>query len=145
MHVSLATTDPDLQKISPVLLQLRPQYTEARLVARIKLQQQSGFQIAYVSEDSDFLCVARFLIGHKLAWQKYLYVDDLVTAESRRSTGAGKCMLDWLKQHTRELGCQQLHLDSGVQRFGAHKFYLREGFSINSHHFAFTNLDADQS
>jgi len=34
----------------------------------------------------------------------------------------------------------QLHLDSGVQRYMAHKFYLREGFIIASHHFSISPL-----
>jgi len=68
-----------------------------------------------------------------------------VTAERRRSTGAGKRMIDWLKEHARSLGCRQLELDSGVQRFGAHRFYLREGFHIPSHHFAITDLAASKS
>jgi hypothetical protein len=54
-------------------------------------------------------------------------------------------MLDWLKAHALELGCRQLQLDSGVQRFGAHRFYLREGFHISSHHFAITDLEASKS
>lgn len=29
----------------------------------------------------------------------------------------------------------ELHLDSGVQRYGAHRFYLRHGMDITSHHF----------
>jgi hypothetical protein len=33
-------------------------------------------------------------------------------------------------------------LDSGVQRFGAHRFYLRRRMDITSHHFA---LDLRQS
>jgi GNAT superfamily N-acetyltransferase len=73
-----------------------------------------------------------------------LYVDDLVTAERHRSTGAGTRMLDWLKAHALALGRRQLQLDSGVQRFGAHRFYLREGFHISSHHFAITALAASK-
>ncbi len=37
----------------------------------------------------------------------------------------------------------KLQLDSGVQRFGAHRFYLREGFHISSH-FAITDLAASK-
>jgi hypothetical protein len=51
-------------------------------------------------------------------------------------------MLSWLKSHARELGCSQLHLDSGVQRFTAHRFYVREGFKISSHHFSITDLSS---
>jgi hypothetical protein len=31
--------------------------------------------------------------------------------------------------------CDQLHLDSGVQRFGAHRFYLASRMDIIAHHF----------
>ena len=86
------------------------------------------------------MCVAGFVVGTKLAWGHHIYVDDLVTAENRRSKGAGAKMIAWLKSHARQLGCNQLHLDSGVQRFAAHRFYLREGFNIDSHHFSITDL-----
>ncbi|MGX1791676.1 hypothetical protein ACWIDW_01820 [Microbacterium sp. NPDC055312] len=32
--------------------------------------------------------------------------------------------------------CRQLDLDSGVQRFDAHRFYLRERMNIDAHHFS---------
>lgn len=141
MEVKLATTTTDLEFISPVLLQLRPQYNQATLIAQIQEQQKLGYQIAYVYHNNQVLCVAGFVIGIKLAWEKHIYVDDLVTDVNQRSTGAGKTLIRWLKNFAREQDCKQLHLDSGVQRFGAHKFYLREGFDITSHHFAIGDLD----
>ena len=33
-------------------------------------------------------------------------------------------------------GCLQLHLDSGIQRKEAHRFYEREGMTITGFHFA---------
>ena len=69
-----------------------------------------------------------------------MYIEDLVTDSERRSSGLGRVMMDWLKCHARESGCEQIHLDSGVQRFPAHRFYLREGFNIASHHFSIVGL-----
>ncbi len=51
-------------------------------------------------------------------------------------------MIAWLQLHARELGCELLHLDSGVQRHAAHRFDLRERFDIASHHFSLTGLGA---
>ncbi len=141
MTIHIAESDADLRKISPVLLQLRPAFDKESLVARIKEQMRHGYRVAYVESDGEVLCVAGFVVGQKLAWGKHIYVDDLVTAEHQRSTGAGAKMIAWLASHARELGCRQLHLDSGVTRFAAHRFYLREGFHITSHHFAITDLD----
>jgi GNAT superfamily N-acetyltransferase len=114
-------------------------------VAQIKEQMRQGYRVAYVEEASEVLCVAGFVVGTKLAWGKHVYVDDLVTVEHQRSKGAGAKMIAWLKAYALEQGCNQLHLDSGVQRFAAHRFYLREGFNIVSHHFSVTDLAADAS
>ena len=140
MNIKIAESDADLARISDVLLELRPAFTKDALIAQIKAQQRAGYRVAYVEEAGEVLCVAGFVVGTKLAWGKHLYVDDLVTAERHRSTGAGKQMIDWLKDHALGLGCRQLQLDSGVQRFGAHRFYLREGFDISSHHFSIADL-----
>lgn len=141
MEVKLLSSEAELECIAPVMRELRPQYDHEQLCAQIRKQQALGYQLAYVEENDKVLCVAGFVIGEKLAWQKHLYVDDLVSSEQQRSRGAGKLLMDWLKQYAREQGCQQLHLDSGVTRFAAHRFYLREGFAINSHHFAISELD----
>ena len=138
--IRIADSDADHEKISRVLLQLRTTFSRETLIAQIKAQQQTGYQVAYVELGGDVLCVAGFVVSTKLAWGKHIYVDDLVTVEGERSKGAGRQMIAWLKAHARQVGCNQLHLDSGVQRFAAHRFYLREGFNIASHHFSITNL-----
>jgi GNAT superfamily N-acetyltransferase len=145
MNIKIAESDAELARISDVLLELRGAFTKDALIAQIKVQQREGYRVAYLESRGEVLCVAGFVVGTKLAWGKHLYVDDLVTAERHRSTGAGKQMIDWLKDHALGLGCRQLQLDSGVQRFGAHRFYLREGFHISSHHFSITDLAAPKS
>jgi GNAT superfamily N-acetyltransferase len=136
MEVKLAETDAQLELICPVMLQLRTHFDEERLLDQVRRQQQEGYKLAYVESGGQALCVAGFVVGTKLAYGKHIYVDDLVTDDAHRSSGAGAMMIDWLKSYGRELGCEQLHLDSGVQRFAAHRFYLREGFDISSHHFS---------
>lgn len=139
MQIKLATPQTDLAPIAEVLQQLRPQFAANDIIARIKLQFEEGYQVAYLVNEnntSEVLAVAGFVIGRKLAWGKHIYVDDLVTNEYARSQGAGQQLIQWLIQYGKDNDCKQLHLDSGVQRFMAHKFYLREGFIIASHHFS---------
>ena len=143
MNVKLAESDIDLARIAPVLLELRTAFDRDSLIAQIKRQRAEGYRIACVESEGEALCVAGFVVGTKLAWGKHMYVDDLVTAARHRSRGAGAVMIAWLKSHALELGCNQLHLDSGVQRFEAHRFYFREGFYIGSHHFSITDLEKD--
>ena len=145
MNIKIAESDAELARISDVLLELRGTFTKDALIAQIKAQQKDGYRVAYLESGGEVVCVAGFVVGVKLAWGKHLYVDALVTADRHRSTGAGKRMVDWLKAHALDLGCRQLQLDSGVQRFDAHRFYLREGFHISSHHFAITDLAASKT
>lgn len=140
MRVRTVETDADLERVSDVLLQLRTGLDRAELLSHIRAMLPEGYQLAYVEQDGDVLCVAGFVITLKLAWGKHLYVDDLVTDERYRSRGAGTSMIKWLKSYAKEHGCEQIHLDSGVQRFAAHRFYLRNGFDISSHHFSITDL-----
>ena len=119
-----------------VMSELRPDLTPEAFVERVQVQKKHGYQLLIASVEGKVIGCAGFSIGHKLAWGKHLYIDDLVTAQKHRSSGAGKAMLEWLENFARDHGCGQIHLDSGVQRFAAHKFYLREDYSIASHHFS---------
>ena len=64
-----------------------------------------------------------------------MYVDDLVTDESRRSTGVGHALMAHLQSIARDSGCDSFVLDSGTHRQQAHKFYFREGMVITSFNF----------
>lgn len=140
MKVRLLESEAELTLVSEVMLQLRDRFDRQSIIEQIRRQSAHGYQLAYVESGGKALCVAGFVISTKLAWGKHLYVDDLVTAEEYRSTGVGQLLIAWLKAYAREQGCEQIHLDSGVQRFAAHRFYLREGFEISSHHFAIKDL-----
>ena len=54
---------------------------------------------------------------------------------SGRFRGYGQQLFDWLLTEARQEGCEQLHLDSGVQRYPAHGFYLKNRLHISSHRF----------
>jgi GNAT superfamily N-acetyltransferase len=140
MDVRLVTSGKALEQAAVVLCHLRTQFTQAALLHQVKKQIADGYQLACVYHDKQIIAVAGFVIGRKLAWGKYLYVDDVIALPEQRCKGAGKILFDWLKQHAKQQGCDQLHLDSGVQRFDAHRFYLREGLNIASHHLSNTNI-----
>ncbi|WP_373538463.1 GNAT family N-acetyltransferase [Chamaesiphon sp.] len=60
---------------------------------------------------------------------------DLVSSSHHRSQGNGSALFNWLVNLARTQNCHQLTLDSGVQSFAAHRFYLRHRMEITSHHF----------
>ncbi|MDH5786430.1 MAG: GNAT family N-acetyltransferase [Chromatiales bacterium] len=138
MKIQLATTDTEIATCYPVMQQLRPHITEEEFLPRVREQQESGYLLAYIEDEGEVVAVAGFRLGLNLAWGRFLYVDDLVILAQRRSTGYGKQLLQWLHDYALEHACEQLHLDSGLQRKEAHRFYLREGMSKASYHFVDT-------
>jgi GNAT superfamily N-acetyltransferase len=115
---------------------LRPHLVESEFVGRVRAQQAEGYRLAYLEDDGVVAAVAGYRVQGMLVTGKTMYVDDLVTDESRRSRGYGKAMLDWLQEQARAEGCETFSLDSGTQRQEAHAFYFRERMRVTSFHFA---------
>jgi GNAT superfamily N-acetyltransferase len=136
MAIALATTREDIKRCFPVMLELRPHLVEADFVARIQRQQKDGYHLAFLTDKNIVKALAGYRFSGSLSWGKFMYVDDLVTAEKFRSQGHGQKLFQWLVKEAKAKDCDQLHLDSGVQRFGAHRFYLASRMDIIAHHFS---------
>ena len=80
--------------------------------------------------ESDFVPLVREMEneGYRLA---YIESEDKVVAVAGYR----------LREQAENAGCDAFHLDSGVQRDRAHRFYFRYGFTISSYHFLL-NKDA---
>lgn len=135
MRIRLATTDAEIAACYPVMRELRPHIAEEQFLFRVRSQENAGYRLACIEERAGVVAVAGFRIGENLAWGRFLYVDDLVTLAGQRSKGHGAKLLSWLKEFAAKEGCEQLHLDSGIQRKDAHRFYEREGMTMASLHF----------
>ena len=131
-----AQSAEQIRRCFPVMKQLRTHLEESDFVARMRRQMTTGFCLVCVEEDGAMRAVAGFRIYENLSAGKYLYIDDLVTDADHRSKDFGGKLFDWLVDLARSNRCEVVGLDSGVQRFGAHRFYLRKQMEITSHHFA---------
>lgn len=134
MEIIEAKSDEQINASFAILSQLRPELIESEFLSKVRCQMSSGYQLLYLYENQQLLSVAGFRISENLAWGKHMYVDDLVTDQQYRSQGAGQALLNTLIEIAKNHQCLQLHLDSGVQRFDAHRFYLNQGMRIASHH-----------
>lgn len=135
-RIRLAETREEVARCHAVMHELRPNLELGPFVDQVLRQQAEGYRLAFLEDAEAVQACAGFRISESLSWGRFLYVDDLVTASTARSRGFGAELFEWLEAHARAAGCGQLHLDSGVQRFGAHRFYLRERMEIIAHHFA---------
>jgi GNAT superfamily N-acetyltransferase len=133
--IQLAESDTQVLECFSTLSQLRPHLEQEKFSAQCHRQKQNGYQLAFVNVDDRAVAVAGFRISECLAYGHFLYVDDLVVDETVRSQKYGQRLFDWLIEYAKLHNCEQLHLDSGVQRFDAHRFYLQQRMKIASHHF----------
>jgi len=120
-----------LARAEVVHRQLRPQLPDD-YAAAMRAVFADGAGMAIAADGDAVLGVAvhrayrNTFAGHRF------YVDDLVTDDTRRSTGVGQALLAHCEAIARRLGCVSFELDSGVQRARAHKFYFREGMTVTS-------------
>jgi len=131
----------DTSRAARAMLELRPRWETADALADFidDALRPSGYRIVGVLDgpQPEALAVAGFREVRSLAWGHYLYVDDVSTLPTARRSGYGEQLMDWLGREARRLGCEGLHLDSGVtaDRAAAHRLYMRNGLRISAHHF----------
>jgi GNAT superfamily N-acetyltransferase len=117
--------------------ELRLHFTSQRTFAeQVVRQQNEGYLLVYLEAGREIRAVAGYRFLESLFSGRFLYVDDLVTRGQDRSAGYGGKLLNWLVREARKHHCQHLELDSGVQRFDAHRFYFVNRMKIASYHFS---------
>lgn len=136
MLVQLAETDAQILGCFATLSQLRPHLKPEAFLAQIHRQQRDGYRLAFIEAENRAIAVAGFYISECLASGRFLYVYDLVVDEAVRSQQYGQRLFEWLVEYAKSHDCNELDLDSGVQRFEAHRFYLRQRMHISAHHFS---------
>jgi GNAT superfamily N-acetyltransferase len=136
IRIALAQSEGEIARCFPAMSPLRPHLSEGDFVGQVGHQQRNGYRLAYLEHDGEIRSLAGFRIMDMLAFGKMMNVDDLVTVEGHRSRAYGARLFDWLVAHASAQGCAQRHLDSGLHRFAAHRFYLMKRMEISSHHFS---------
>ncbi|MEH2087563.1 GNAT family N-acetyltransferase [Nostoc sp.] len=136
MSIQLAESDFQILGCFLVISQLRPHIEQTKFVEQVRYQMKEGYQLAFLEVEKQAVAVAGFRISNCLASGKFLYIDDLVVDELKRSHSYGQQLFQWLIEYARNHDCKHLSLDSGVQRYAAHRFYLMQRMSITSHHFS---------
>jgi GNAT superfamily N-acetyltransferase len=141
---SLSTDDlstPEWTLAFPVLKELRPALTESSLRQIVEDGSCEGLRFLAAFEGSETATqacvgVAGWRVMTCTTAGRKAHVDDLVTCAAARGRGVGAMLLAEVTRRASDAGCTTLELDSGVQRFDAHRFYLRERMKIAAHHFA---------
>jgi GNAT superfamily N-acetyltransferase len=132
---------PDTAIAFEAMRALRTHYDDRdEFVRRVDEEQRpQGYRLVGAFDDAGRCeAVAGFRVIRNLAWGDCLYLDDLSTLPEARRRGHGRALMRWCLDEAARLGCDELHLDSGVgpEREDAHRLYFNAGLRITSYHFA---------
>jgi GNAT superfamily N-acetyltransferase len=122
---------PDTALAFEAMRALRAHYAEAEFVRRVDQDQRpQGYRLVGAFEGERCVAVAGFRLIRNLATGDHVYVDDLATHPDARRRGHGRALLDWCAEEARRLGCDELQLDSAVERarLDAHRLYFNNHF-----------------
>jgi ribosomal protein S18 acetylase RimI-like enzyme len=123
-----AETREELAACLPVIAQLRPFLrSETEWCGRAAAQAEAGYRVLAAWDGGRVLAVAGYRIMENLIHGRFLYVDDLVTAEAQRGRRLGAALLQELSAIGCARNCRRLVLDTAAANTKARLFYKREG------------------
>lgn len=123
-----------LARTERVHRQLRPQLP-ADYAAKMARVYAAGGRMVVAAEGEAVRGLAVWRSAENTFAGIYMYIDDLVTDETQRSSGVGRAVLRRCEDIARELGCTMMILDSGTPRVEAHRFYFRERYGVHAFNF----------
>jgi GNAT superfamily N-acetyltransferase len=129
-------SDQDVLDCAPLLRALRTYFeSDEVLVAQIARQREQGYLLIGRYVEGQVVGVAGFRPVENLIHGRFVYVDDLVVAQSARRSGVAMALLDDVARISRSLGAKRVVLDAALANSSAHALYLRHGMKIVAFHF----------
>jgi len=123
-----AESDAEIAACFEVMVQLRPHLADAaELVTRVRRQRGAGYRLLAAWRGGTPVALAGYRIEENLIHGRFIYVDDLVTADAERRGGLGARLLTAVAEIGCEEGITRLVLDTAIDNVLAHRFYYRQG------------------
>ncbi len=135
MQIVEITSADDIVETYPIIRQLYTELTEEKYREYVTELLGLGYRRVIAKVGDTCVASAGFLMGVHFRFGKYIYVNDLVTDEDKRSCGAGKALLDWIAAEGKAQHCTTITLACNVDRHRSHRFYFREGYRIHGYYF----------
>lgn len=136
-RLSHIESDEDYLASFGLMRELRPHLVDAAaFTAQARRQGAQGYRLLAAWQGNELKGLAGYRFQENLIYGRFLYVDDLVTAEGARSLGVGAALIAAVRDEARQQGCAQFVLDTGLGNALAQRFYYRQGLLARGMHFA---------
>lgn len=130
-------TDRDFHAAFAVMRELRPHLVDAdAFMAQVERQaRQEGYRLLAAWQGTELVGLAGYRFQENLIYGRFVYIDDLVTTASVRSTGVGAALVDAVREDAYRHDCKQLILDTALGNSLGQRFYFRQGLLSRALHF----------
>lgn len=135
MEIKIAQTKEDYLKCFDVMQALRPHLTVESFLELTNKMKDENYTLLFVEEKDKGISACGFRYLTSLFDGRYIYIDDLSTLPEARGKGYAGALFDFVVEKAKSEDLKAVHLDSGHQRFDAHRLYLNKGMKIVYHHF----------
>lgn len=125
----------------PALQVLWPRYSAEEMLTFIdSTLRPNGYNLVGITPhgSTHAASVLGYRLQHSLWLGKSFYIVDVATLPEWRGNGFADKLAEWSEAEALRLGCDAIHLDSGVgiDRSAAHRLYMRHHYRIACHHFS---------
>jgi hypothetical protein len=83
-----AITDTEIEACFEIMAELRPHLKRQEFVSSVREMEAEGFRLIHLAIENKIVAAAGSRISTNFFMGKHLYVDDLVTTDAERSSGA---------------------------------------------------------
>lgn len=123
-----ADSDAERRACYAVMRELRPHLqSEEEFMQRIGRAAGESYRMLAAWDEGRVVAIAGYRFQENLVYGKFLYVDDLISAENQRGKRWGERLLKALDAVALEAGVARLVLDTGMGNALAQRFYFRQG------------------
>ena len=130
MEIKIARSEKDYLNCLEVLKHLRPHLTPESLLSLTKEMEKESYTLIYAIENGQVTSACGFRYLTTLFEGRFIYIDDLTTAPEYRGMGYAGALFDYVVDKAQSEGLNAVHLDSGHQRYDAHRLYLNKKMKI---------------
>lgn len=133
MFISEMATASDLERVFPVLRELRSNLTFDQYCATFReAREHENFRLLGMFDGATCVGVMGYRILHDFVHGRHLYVDDLVVTAARRGQGLGSELLREAEKIAKTQNCSLLRLCTGIENERGKEFYEAEGWTLRA-------------
>ena len=128
-------TEKNIPEILPLVSELNPNTNSYILEERLKEMFKMSYLCFGAYKGNILIAVCGAWVTVRLYSGKQVELDNFVIKPEYRSKGIGKELMQFIYSWAIENECNTCELNTYIENYGSHKFYINENFQILGYHF----------